>query len=205
MVDMVLPTVGSSGYFALRAPLDTLIVQNERYTCQAIRRISDYVAANEKPFELIYDKYKLTEEEWKNDQASNMYIVSLQSDKGHWLYVPASYILTFPIPNGIPYRAISLVVALPSIPADTDLSFIEQDIRNIIKDSIGVNCNIKPIETSRVVLFTKENHDIIKAERDILASGRGTDRARYKDTQQQLDIALGKIVALEKYIIDNGL
>ena len=200
MSTIVIPTVGSSGYFELKAPLDILIVQNERYTCKAVRNLSDYFASNEDPKTDIYTKYNIPEDEYTQDIKDDTYIVSLQSEKGHWLYVPVKYIVGYPITNGVPYRSIMIGISLPSIQADRDLSFLETDLTNLIKDALGVIPVIKQIETSRVVLVSKEKHDIVQAERNALSSSRVTDRSRYMSLMTDNQIALNKIRELEAYI-----
>lgn len=199
MTDTILPTIGSSGYFELRAPLDTLIVKNERYTCQAIRKISDYLANNEDPKELIYTPNSI-DADYDIDIKQDVLIVSLQSDNGHWLYIPAKYIIKYPITNGIPYRSIMIGVSLPSMPVARDLSFLETDIANLVTDSLGVTAVIKQVETSRVVLVPVDKHDLSQANRDALGNGRVTDRSRYVSLLIDHQTALDKITSLELYI-----
>lgn len=203
MLDLVLPTVGSTGYFELRAPFDTKIIVNERHSCQAIRRISDYLANNEDAKQIAYLANGLTAQDYDTAADVNMYIVSLQSDRGHWVYVPADYIVKFPITNGIPYRNITLGVALPPIPVERNISNIETDIIELVKDSLGVTPIIKQVQTSRVILVAKDKHDIQQATRDAVASGRVTNRSRYMDLLQKHQRALDKIEALELYIKNN--
>lgn len=202
MPDVVLPTVGSSGYYELRSPLNTLVVIGERYTCQAIRRISDYLANNEEVKQLVYTDQGI-ETDFDADADKDAYILSLQSDKGHWIYVPASYIVSYPIVNGIPYRSIMIGLSLPSMPADRDLSFLEADLSNLITDSLGVVPVIRQVETSRVILVDKARHDQLQIDRNLLSSGRVTDRSRLAKTQQDLQVALDKIAILEQYIKDH--
>lgn len=203
MNDLILPVIGSSGYFELRQPLDQLIVPNERYTCKAIRRLSEYLANNEVPKDDIYTANGLTDSDYISDIAVDMDIVSLQADNGHWLYIPAKYIAKYPIANGIPYRTIMIGISLPSIPVEKDLSNIKTDIENIITDTLGVIPVIKTVETSRVVLVSKETHDITTAERTMLSEGRVTDRSRYMSLVSDHEIALNKIAELESYIKNN--
>jgi hypothetical protein len=201
MNDLVLPTIGSSGYFEVRSPIDAVMMPNERYTCQAIRRLNDYISNNEEPKEEIYALYGLSEEEYEADVEKNNYIVSLQSELGHWVYVPAQYLLKYPIVNGIPYRTMMLGVSLPALPAEKNLSFLIQDITNLISDTLGVATVIKPVETSRVVLVSKEKHDITEAARRVVSSGKVTDRSRYTSLLIDHQAALDKIQKLEAYIL----
>ena len=203
MTDIIIPTIGSSGYFELRSPLDTLVIEGELYTCQAVRRISDYLANNEDIKTDVYSKLSLPDSDWETDSEIDQYIISLQSEQGHWLYFPASYLVKFPLTNGIPYRSVVLAASLPSIPADRDLSFLETDIVNLISDSLGVIPIMRQVETSRIVLVSDSIHQTKQMERNMLSSGRVTDRARYMQLQQDHQVALDKIQALEQYIKDH--
>ena len=200
MNEYILPTVGASGYYTLISPLDTLISTNEKYTCQAIRRISDYLANNEDVFKDIYQKNNISEEDFKADVQIDMYIVSLQSEIGHWLYIPAKYIAKYPIVNGIPYRTVSIAIALPALPVDQELSHIVTDIGNIITDALGVNSSISIVETSRVVLVDKTKHDLSVANRTARTNGRVTDRSRYTALSSDYQTIVNQVVQLENYI-----
>ncbi len=204
-MDMIIPTVGSSGYFDLRSPFDTKILSGERYTCQAVRRISDYLANNETPLETIYVDAGLTEVEYEVDLKKDMYIVSLQAGTGHWVYVPASYINTLPIVNGIPYRTLMIGVALPAMPADKDFSNIQTAISNLVTDTLGVTPNIKLVETSKTLLLDSAKHDILQSQRNAIISNSGTDRAKHVSVVMTLAQALDKISVLEAYIEQNSI
>lgn len=203
-MSMVIPAVGSSGYFQLRTPFDSLILNKERYTCQAVRKLSEYLANNETPLDDIYVANGLTPAQYEEDLQNDVYIVSLQAANGHWVYAPATYVTQFPSVNGIPYRSVMIGVALPPLPADKDLSHVRTAIENLIADVLGVTCQTKVVETSKVVLVDTDKHTQTEAQRTALAAGSGTDRSRY---MQQLAINNGlrqKITLLESYIEDNN-
>lgn len=202
MTTLILPTIGSSGYFRLKAPLSTLIIENEVYTCRAIRTLNDYLANNEDPLTDVYKNYGLSDAEYQTDIASNASIVSLQSDSGHWLYIPARYIDSYPLTNGIPYRTVMIGISLPSLPVDKDISYVGTDLTNLIKDRLGVTPVIKQVETSRPVLVDKATHDQLTAERALVAKVGETDSSRYQKLMVDFNTALRKIAMLEKYITD---
>jgi len=203
MSESILLTIGSTGSFELKTPFDIKASAEERFACKAIRKISDYIANNENPKDDIYIANGLTETNYETDAALDEHIVSLQSDTGHWLYIPSSYILTYPLVNGIPYRSIMIGISLPSIPVNKDLSNIKTDIINLIKDTIGIEPIIKEVETSRTILLSKEDHDDIEMNRAIISAGRVTDRSRYMSLVQNYQTALDKIIELEAFIMNN--
>jgi hypothetical protein len=173
------------------------MVTGVQYTCKAIRQISDYLANNEDPQTLVYASIVT---EYAADLAADASIVSLQSDTGHWVYVPARYILTYPITNGIPYRSLMIGISLPSLPAARSLDFMIEDMRSMVVDTLGVTPVIKAVETSRVVLVSHERHDVLTGERMTLSKSRSTDYARYVALEADHVKALAKIQQLEAYI-----
>ena len=197
---LIIPTIGVSGYYKLKEPFNSVIIENERYTCKAIRKISDYFANNEDPKVLVYDIYGLPEAEYLDDVAKDSYIIALQSATGHWLYVPVKYMSSYPITNGVPYRSVILSLALPSIPLDTDLDAVLSAMQTIVKDELGVDTVPKIVETSRVVLVPSDKHKLTSANRK-----DKTDKGKkYKKLQVAHNEALSKITALENYILSKA-
>ena len=200
MSNRILPTLGSSGTYELAAPYDTKILPEEIYVCKAIRSLSEYISNNQDPKKLVYDYYDLTENDYEDDIKEDMEIVSLQNNDGVWLYVPARYIIKYPQVNGVPYHQVALVCKLPAIEADKDLSFLVNDIKNLIRDYMGIDSQVDVVETSRTIAVSKELSDQMKVERSLASSGRVTDRARYTELLQRHTEALNKIGLLETYI-----
>lgn len=202
-MDMVIPSVGSSGYFELRAPFDTKMLANEFYTCQAVRKLSDYLANNEDPFADIYEPAGLTQSVYEAELATDVFIISLQAETGHWVYVPATYLVKLPVVNGIPYRSMMIGVSLPALPADKDLSHLETAIRNLVMDTIGVASVTKVVETSRVSLVDRAAHTAKQAQRDANIASANTDTSRLAVANTKLTQALLKISHLEAHILAN--
>lgn len=200
MSDRVLPTIGSRGTYLFESPYDTKALPEELYTCKAIRNISEYVSYNQDPKKLIYDYYGLTEVDFEEDLEADMEIVSLQNKEGVWLYVPARYILSYPIVNGIPYRQMAIVCKLPALKTELDLSILVTDMKNMISDYIGTDSDISLVETSRTIAVTREESDALTIARNAIAVNSTTDRSRYTKLLNDYNDALYKIHELEEYI-----
>lgn len=203
MSDRILPTLGSVGTYEVMAPYDAKILPEEIYTCKAIRTISEYISYNQDVSKTVYEYYGLTTEDYEDDVKEDMEIVSLQNGDGIWIYIPAKYILKYPIANGIPYRQAAIVCKLPAIETKKDISHLKTDIGNLITDYLGVTAVIDIVDTSRVIAVTKDLSDQMTINRANASSGRITDRSRYIDLTIQHNEALTKIAELEQYIIDN--
>jgi len=203
MTFSILPVIGSSGFYDLAAPFDVEVIDKIEYTCKAIRRISDYLANNEDPKASIYDVYGIDEAVYEEDLSKDNYIVSLQSRKGHWLYVPSRYILSYPSVNGIPYRSVMLGVSLPPLPVSQDLTAVLSDIKDLVENSLGVSVAVRQVETSMNVLVDYNVHEVTQQERNIHIEGRSTLYARNVALREENDLLIQKVASLENYIKSN--
>lgn len=202
-INYVVPTVGSSGFFELREPFNSKIDKNVRYTCQAVRRLSAFIADNEDVKKSIYDENKIAEDVYMEDLANDTQVASLQGETGQWLHVPIRFIIAYPNTNGIKYRTMAFSVGLPAMPVDKDMSAVHTAIANVVKELLGVNCVVENVETSKVTLVSSEKHNAKQIERAMVTGIPTTDRGLYMRTLRQLEDANGQIAALEAFIIAN--
>ena len=201
----IVPSIGAGGVYELASPFDELLSKGERYYCKSLRKLSEYYSNNEDPKALIYDAYKIDEAIFKAHQVEDMTIACLQSEKGHWLYVPVSYILKYPDPNGIAYRTMAISISLPALEEGIDLNLIENSFKDTVKAYLGVNSISKVIYTSRATVVTEVKHKATKASRQVAASMDETDASRYIRAKSTIDEMSKKIAELEQYIISKGL
>ncbi len=203
MSALIIPTIGAKGFYKLKAPFNSFLHEDEQYSCQGVRSLGDYIGFNEDPLNNIYLYYGLTEEDFNNDVANNMFIVSLQSENGQWIYVPASYLSSYPIMNGIPYQNIMLGVSLGAVPNTVDLAPIQTLIANVVYENYGVQPIIKPVILSKPKLIDVDSHNTIQNARLIRATQRKTDYGRYRELQTQYDQLQERYRILEEFVKDN--
>ena len=195
-----IPTVGSKGVYKLAAPFDQLMAVGEYYICKSVRKISEILANNDDPEKLVYTRYSLDQEIYTQHKTEDMEIVYLQSEKGHWLYVPASFIQEFPDPNGVIYRAVGISVLLPAIPVGYQLDQLKTEITGVVKDITGLRCTIKQTFTSRPLAVPVEKHEATQQTRAIERALSPDIYSRYRKLQLENDILAAKVQALEQHI-----
>lgn len=161
----IIPVIGSRGYYELAEPFDKDVVHHIEYTCQAVRRLSELIANNEKPWENIYKAREIDETVYEQDLADDAYVVSLQSNQGQWLYVPNRYILSYPSTDGVAYRSVMMTISLPPLPISQDLTALIMDLKDMSEALLGVSVIVKPVETSKRVLISNEIHEAKMIER----------------------------------------
>ena len=195
-----IPTVGSKGVYKLAAPFDQLMAVGEYYICKSVRKISEILANNDDPEKLVYTRYGLDQEIYTQHKTEDMEIVYLQSEKGHWLYVPASFIQEFPDPNGVIYRAVGISVLLPAIPVSYQLDQLKAEITGVVKDITGLRCTIKQTFTSRPLAVPVDKHEATQQTRAIERALSPDIYSRYRKLQLENDILVAKVQALEQHI-----
>lgn len=198
-----IPDIGANGIFVLKEPFNALLKTNTTYTVQAVRRLKDVIAEGEDPFEVYYDPYEVEKAVYEQDILNEVCIVSLQSGSGEWVYVPTSFIISFPIMNGVKYRAMMVGISLGAIPDNMNLSAFKTSIFNMVRDTFGITSVIKEIAVSAPVVLSKEQSDLVETARANRIVSTLSDAGKLKVAMQDLQRCREQIAILEKYIIDN--
>ena len=195
----IIPFIGSRGFWDIRSPFQTN--KGALYTCKAVRKLSDYISSNEDALDLVYKPKGLGENEYQKDLGEDMVIVCLQTDDGYWHYVPASYLITYPDPNGIPYQKRGIYINLPAMPVARDISFLEPELRDKILSTLGVQSSVDFVEASQVTLVPEEKHIATDVARQAKVEISGTQYSRIKELETANQELIKKLQQLEAYII----
>lgn len=168
-VDRFIPTIGATGFYRLSPPF--VIPVGERYTCKAIRKISEHRSLGTDVFKDIYQPNGITEDIFNTDNEEDAEIISLMADGGRWIHVPSRFILGYPDMNGVPYRGVALHISLPPFPVDKDFSHTVQAIKDNVQATLGVISQAQIVETTRTSLVPSAQHAVISANRQTLSQG----------------------------------
>ncbi len=199
----IVPSVGVSGAFTLKAPFDSLISPNIIYTVRAIRGLQDYIAQGTDPYEKFYVTNQLAQSVYDADLNASEYIVSLQSSDGKWIYVPTSYISALPVVSGVSYTSMAMAVFLGPLPDDYSLTYLNTKVSELVESIVGVTPTIKNTAVSAKSLITQENHELTLAAREVVKSATTTEYAQLLALQNQNAELLIKVNALETHIRNN--
>lgn len=162
---LILPEIGSSGKYAFKEPYSLIGNGQTEYICQSVRSLSELIANTENPYGKYYAPYKITIEDYNKDIANGASIVGLQSSSGNWLYVPNSYITSYPDVSGVRYTVVVLGVRLGAISEQFPLTSISNEIEDLVLSRTGVKPVIKPVAVSQPSLVNYSDHDRIEKAR----------------------------------------
>lgn len=203
MSSQLLPAINSVGVFKLKEPFVNLLNEKRIYTCVAVRKLEELMAIGDFPYEKYYKPRNIDENTFNNDVMNQVCIVTLQNDSGDLFQFPSSYLLSFPIPNGIKYANLGMGVHLGALPVDTDLSLLKQEIEKLVKAYLGITPTCKSMVISTPELISHDNHmTLVKARenkireiphvnKDSVALSKENDTLRSKVAflEQRLGIA----------------
>ena len=204
MTTAVLPFIGESGIYTLISPFDNTIDTNARYRCEAIRTINDYLAENKDVYTDVYKPVGISEELYNADVKDNVFIITLQSNAGHWVTVPANYILKYPDTNGVPYSNRIMSFMFPGIPDSEDVNMsynaLAEEIKDLIHARTGIQTAHKFERVSRINLISQSEHQTVTDMREVEKSTNGTTYAQLVRLQAHVTMLNSKIAQLSNYI-----
>lgn len=200
MVNELIPDINATGIFVLRPPFDALIPPQTKYSVKGVRKLSEVIASGVDPFSLYYLPNSISQADYEVDIGNDISVVSLCSEIGQWLYIPANYIVSYPDTNGVIYTSVILGVSLGSIANNALLDALKASIFNIVKDHLGVLSEIKEVVVSPPSIIPFSQHVLIEQARTILKANNKSDRQRCIETNDKLVAATNRIIELENYI-----
>lgn len=199
----LVPPLQSSGIFQLSSPFSSDLISQVSYTCVAIRQFKDILKLGVDPYTAYYVPKSIPVETYNQHVAAGECIVSLQSNAGHWVYVPSAYIQSYPNMGGIPYTAMALGITLGAIPNYLDLSALKLRIKEIVYETTGVQSEVKSIALSATKNIVQSDHNAIEAARLQNVTANQTDRSKLLTANSQIAALQLKVQQLEQYIAAN--
>jgi hypothetical protein len=196
----IYPEVGMAGALQARAPFDTIIKTQVRYTCISVESLRGVVALGEDPFGSIYSSHGLTSEDYTRDLADDVKIITLQAITGEIVKIPHNYLITLPDPAGVLYSMVMLGVNLSAIPDGLDLTVLKDEISQLVLEQLGVNSTIKEIVYGASTLIPTSKHRAVNATRLLRIRDNQSSRAKVKQLTQINQDLRERIGILEDYI-----
>lgn len=136
------PPIDVVGAFTVRAPFQ--VIQGENYHCQSIRGFQEIEVIGDDVYESFYAPHSIPRSRYELDAKNNINIVTLLSDNDSPIFIPSSYILSFPKTTFVPYSRTFLTVDLGLLPDDVVLD----DIKNYLAQRAALLSGMNPADKS---------------------------------------------------------
>lgn len=197
----IVPQVHSSGIFKLASPFDTLLTPNVWYTCIAVRKLEEIRLKGIDPFKTYYQPKSIDSSKYEQDFKAGVSIVTLRSTSGDLKHVPSSYLLSFPSGNGYLYSVIGLGIKLGSLPVDLDLTDLENKLKEVVSDTLGVSSEVKQVQLSPVTIVEKQNHLNYESARKAKIRDKSSNLAKLKALTTENEALRQRVTELERFAI----
>lgn len=205
MSTMLIPPIRTKGLYKLEVPYNGSIREKEIYECAAIRYFEDLENNGSRVFDVYYKPFGLTEEDYLRDRNSGQVLITLISPKYAPVYVPSSYIKSFPDLDSKPYNQVILTASLGALPDDVILGPTVTALQNLLSDFIGatveVHTGIMPLSDAVSPL----EHETREAARLGAIGTRETDYSRVMELENLNQTLNQSVLMLQKIIKDKGL
>ncbi|AFQ96668.1 hypothetical protein STRATTON_223 [Erwinia phage vB_EamM_Stratton] len=159
----VVVTVNTTGLFKVKEPF--AIAEDVIYTVEAVRTFPELVDRKEDVYNKYYLPVGLGREAYLADANVGGSILTLKSRDGQVVYIPDTYIESYPGINGLEYKRNVMVIDLAFIPSYVDPTTISEDVKNIITAGLGIDPIIDITSMDYEGTVTEENHLQMEAVR----------------------------------------
>jgi len=147
------------------------------YTCTALRTFAECEVAGEDVLTDVYLKYNLSQTEYNRDLAKGALLVTLMSETQPPIFVPDTYIESYPNLSDVTYNHIVLTASLGAVPDFLNLEFLKAQMRSLISDVIGLEPTVQVARAISSGIITPEQHEAMEVGRQSAIKLRTTDRA----------------------------
>lgn len=199
----VTPPLLARGRYQLKMPWNAEPTQI--YVCMAIRSFADIYELGKDVFETYYVPMGLGKAEFESDRKAEANIITLMSEDSPVIYVPDTYILSYPDMNNVTYSHVVMSMSLGALPDYLSFEHLGSQIANLASDVIGVVPTVRVHKAPHAGVITPEEHEVLEVNRLASVQLRETDHARVLQLQVERDVLQQKLTALEQLVIDNGL
>lgn len=171
----VTPPLLTRGRYTLVTPFTAL--PTTLYTCAAIRTMPECQIHGEDVLNDIYIKAGLTKADFDRDSKAGSKIVTLLSEDSVPIYVPDSYIESYPNYDAVPYSHTVLSIDLGALPDFVSLANLQLEISALTSDVVGKESKVTVHRGASTGLVTPEQHEVAEVARVAAIKRRTTYRA----------------------------
>lgn len=189
----VTPPIYAEGIFTCYPPFDSKVDINTVYVVEAIRSFPEMERRDRDVFAEIYQPAELSEDIYNEDADAHAAIVTLKSTDGTLVFIPNTYIESYPGMAGLDYSRNVVVLDVGMIPATIDLELLKKDLLDVVVKNVGASVEVTVDKMRFEGNVTHEEH--VKLE-----TARRLAIRQHVPLQMQLDEANQRNDALQEQV-----
>lgn len=199
----ITPPLLTKGRYTLVEPFTAL--PTVLYTCNAIRTFDECLVGDMDVLNGIYIHAGLTKVEYDRDYKAGRKIVTLMSDTETPIYVPDSYIESFPNFDAVPYNHIVCSLDFGALPDYLNLANLQLEIAGLASDVVGKEPVVRIHRAGSSGLITPTEHEVAEVARVAAISRRTTYRAENIQLRAQVTTLTEQNAVLVALLQENNI
>lgn len=130
------PPPNTEGLFIVNQPftLDSSVI----FKVEAIRTFPELARRGTDVYNEYYVPVGITKEDYLLDTDVNAAIVTFKSRDGQIVYIPNTYIESYPGQSGYVYNRNVVILDLNLVPDTVDITLLKDDLKSLVQASVGV-------------------------------------------------------------------
>lgn len=198
-----IPAIGTRGIYSLNVPWTT--TPGVVYVCAAIRRFIDLANLGTDVYETYYAPSGLSQSDYEQDRRNDEMIVTLISETTAPIYVPSSYIASFPDLSYRNYHHVVLSASLGPLPDYIDLTFVRDQVATAVSEVVGQQATVQLSVAPLRGTVSPDEHEVLEAARQAAIINRTTDYARFLEVSQENTQLHQRLAIAETILKESGL
>lgn len=188
MATSITPPLRVTGKFTAKTPFDALLDPNTRYTVSATRTIPEMLGEDVDVVAQVYTPAGLTAVQYQVDLDANADIITLTSGTRAPVYIPSTYIDTYPDDNGVLQERLILGIDCGLVPAELrdTLTTLKQRLIDETLATIGVTATVTVGVIPSTGFISAEQYRLNEAARLEKITNASTDKARILQLEAQV-------------------
>ena len=197
------PPLYAKGTYSLTSPYT--LPSSQSYTCVAIRSFRDLLKLHIDVVKAYYTPVGLGEAEYKNDTDVAAAIITLLGDDGQVVYVPDTYISSYPGLSGYDYKHMVLSVSLGTVWDQLPLDDVKEKIAETVKTALGVEATVYDHVAPSTNSVTQTEHERIETARRAAIRNQKTLTAQILELKASYAALQEQYTALETLAMEKGI
>lgn len=180
------PPLYATGQWRLKAPYQ--VENGAVYTCKAINTMDALEMRGVDTYKEFYEPLGIDFDVYWEDVRRLASIVTLMSDTHPTVYVPDTYIRSYPDVTTVPYRHMVLSVSLGAVPDTLALDDLKHRIKEYALASLGLDVQIKEHQAGHIAQgVDQQAHQVYENNRRAKLEANTTDYATLKKNELELE------------------
>jgi hypothetical protein len=203
----MIPSMNAAGRFEAAAPFDQIVNQSTYYTVEATRTIHEMEGAKLDLYSLVFAPVGVTAEDFptvlKRAKDSGAIICALLDRNGLPVYVPTTYLTSFPLVDGVSYERMCMIADLGPVPPSMALAMqqVLDHTKQYITATLGVTSTVRLGTIPTVGYVSQSQADAYENTRKGLITDASNDVAKVKTLTASLANKDTYIAKLEGQLI----